>query len=37
MGLKNQIHTAVRRTLEEILEVKTFLKMSIGFNAQVLK
>ena len=29
-GLKNKIHTAVRRNLEEILEVKTFLKMSIG-------
>ena len=28
-GLKNRIHTAVRRSLEETLEVKTFLKMSI--------
>ena len=28
-GLKNKIHTAVRRNLEEILEVKTFPKMSI--------
>ena len=31
-GLKNKIHTAVRRNLEEILEVKTFLKMSIRFK-----
>ena len=26
--------TAVRRKLEEIFEVKTFLKMSIGFNCR---
>ena len=31
-GLKHKIHTAVRRNLEEILEVKTLLKMSIGFK-----
>ena len=31
-GLKNKIHTAVRRNLEEILEVKTFLKISKGFK-----
>ena len=31
-GLKNKIHTAVTRNLEEIFEVKTFLKMSIGFK-----
>ena len=30
-GLKNKINTDVRRNLEEILEVKIFLKMSIGF------
>ena len=28
--LENKIHTTVRRNLEEILEVKTFPKMSIG-------
>ena len=28
------IHTAVRRNLEEILEVKTFLEMSIGFKCK---
>ena len=28
------IHTAVRRNFEEILEVKTFLKMSIGFKCR---
>ena len=33
-GLKNKIHTAVRRNLEEILEVKTLLKMSIGFKSK---
>ena len=33
-GLKNRIHAAVRRNLEENLEVKTFLKMSIGFKCQ---
>ena len=33
-GLKNKIHTTVRRNLEEILEVKTFLKMSIGFQCR---
>ena len=32
-NLKN-IHTAVRRNLEEILEVKAFLKMSIGFKCR---
>ena len=31
-GLKNKIHTAVRRNLEEILEVKEFLKMFIGLK-----
>ena len=31
-GLINKIHTAVRRNLEETLEVKTFLKMSLGFK-----
>ena len=31
-GVTNKIDTAVRRNLEEILEVKTFLKMSIGFK-----
>ena len=29
-----KIHTAVRGNLEEILEVKTFLKMSIGLNCR---
>ena len=29
---KNEIHTAVRKNLKGILEVKTFLKMSIGFK-----
>ena len=33
-GLKNKTHTDVRRNLEEILEVKTFLKMSIGFKCR---
>ena len=33
-GLKNKIHTAVRRNLEEILEVKTLLKMSTGFESR---
>ena len=28
-GINNKIHTAVKRNFEEILEVKTFLKMSI--------
>ena len=32
--LKNKIHTTVRRNLEKIIEVKTFLKMSIGFKCQ---
>ena len=32
--LKNKIDTAVRRSIEEILEVKTFLKMSIGFKCR---
>ena len=36
-GLKNRIHTTDRRNLEEILEVKTFLKMSIGFKCRGLK
>ena len=31
---KNKIHTDVRRNLEEIIEVKTFLKMSMGFKFQ---
>ena len=34
MGKKNKIHTAVGRNLEEVLEVKTFLKMSIGFKCR---
>ena len=34
MGLKNKIPTAVRRNVEEILEVQTFLKMSIGFKCR---
>ena len=33
-GLKNKIHTDVRRNLEEILEIETFLKMSIRFKCQ---
>ena len=33
-GVKNEIHTAVIRNLEEILEVKTFLKMSIAFKCR---
>ena len=33
-GVKNKIHAGFRRNLEEILEVKTFLKMSIGFKYQ---
>ena len=32
--LKNIIHTIVRRCLEETLDVKTFLKMSIGFKCR---
>ena len=28
-GLQNKIHTAVRRNIKEMLEVETFLKMSI--------
>ena len=32
--LKNKIHTAVRRKLEEMLEVTTFFKMSIGFKCR---
>ena len=36
-GLKNKIHTDAGRNLEEILEVKTFLKMSIGFKCEVPK
>ena len=31
---KNKIHPAVKRNLEEILEVKIFLKMSIGFKCR---
>ena len=31
-ALTNKIYTAVKRNLEEILEVKTFLKVSIGFT-----
>ena len=34
MGLKNKIHTAVRRNIKEILEVKIFLKMSLGFKCR---
>ena len=30
--LKNKIYAAVRRNLEEVLEVKAFLKTSIGFK-----
>ena len=30
--LKNKIHTAVRRNLEIILQIKTSLKMSISFK-----
>ena len=33
-GIKKKIHIAVRRKLEEILEVKTFFKMSIGFKCR---
>ena len=33
-GLKIKIRTAVRRNLEEILDVKTFLTMSIGFKCR---
>ena len=33
-GLKNKIHTVVRTNLEEILELKTFLKTSIGFKCR---
>ena len=33
-GLKNIIHTDVRRNLQKIIEVKTFLKMSIGFKCR---
>ena len=33
-GIKNKTHTAVRRNLEEILEVNTFLNMSIGFKCR---
>ena len=29
-GLKNKIHADVRRNLEEILEIKTLIKMSTG-------
>ena len=36
-GLKNKIHTAVIRNLEEILEVKTSLKISIGFKCRAPK
>ena len=36
-GLENTIHTAVRRKLEEILDVKTFLKKSTGFKCRGLK
>ena len=33
-GLNNKIHTDVRRNLGEILEAKTFYKMSIGFKCR---
>ena len=36
-GLENKIYAAVKRNLEEILEVKTFLKMFIRFKCQVPK
>ena len=36
-GLENKIYTAVKRNLEDILEVKTFLKMFIGFKCRVPK
>ena len=32
-GFRNKLHTAVRRNLEEIIEVRTFLKMSKGFKS----
>ena len=32
--LKSKMDTAVRRNLEEIVEVKTFLKMFIGLKCQ---
>ena len=32
--LKNKIHTDIRENLEEILEVKTFFKMFIGFKCR---
>ena len=35
--LKNKIHTVVRRNLEEILEVKTFPQMSVGFKCRGLE
>ena len=31
-GLRNKLHTVVKRNLEEIIEVRTFLKMSIAFK-----
>ena len=33
-GLKSKIHRAIGRNIEEILEVKAFLKMSIGFKCR---
>ena len=33
-GLKNKIHTAVRRNPDEILKEKTFLKRSIVFRCR---
>ena len=38
MELNNKIHTASGRNLEEFIEVKTFLKMSIyDLNAEILQ
>ena len=36
-GLRNKSHAAVGGSLEEILEVKTLLKMPIGFKCRGLK
>ena len=33
-GLTNKIYTAVKRNLEEFLQLKTFLKMSIEFKCR---
>ena len=33
-GLKNKIHTAVRRNVEEIFEMKIFFKMSTGIKCR---